>query len=460
MKKLLLELGFFIALGAFVIGCGGGGSSSSGGGNGGNGGNGGTDPVLAAITDMNKLIRGEAAVNATSLAASKDKFITAITAQPNNVDAKTGYALIEAALSAQMLLDLYGPTYTDDDILNLGSPILDLASNMRLNSLGKGANLPQGGFVSPENLIRTLPFIGQTNRLGQAEPLPWVVANTLANSESHIGNAIALLNSIDDAAPASVIGDSSPDSGETSSTATASFGAAERKLLMAILRAWDAQCKMINAYNYSFGSFNAGAQAISSYSTYLNNGSLLLASNYLPASPFLTLKSNSATLLSDAKSQWKLSADNAVSGLNLLKARTTGDNTIEVGSYTTGGIDGTVALMNEYKTYTDGPIGSTEVLLVDGQHSLTVDLSKLFTAPPADLKVFFPNFLPGSIDPDYFLDPDPDTNSGLDLTLGGLIPDEIPIETMIDNRSLTVTSASTTGDVVAFGLNIFTIVEP
>lgn len=404
------------------------------------------------IAGLNSLIR---TTNPTKseLAALVADFETAFTVSlPSDGTLQTAGAIAYAGYAAATIFDIFQPSLTDIEISTLNSPGLSVAQRLRLPNIGKGDIFPANAPVEVNSLIKIVPYLGQTERLTNDSPSPVEVALAFIEARPHIDRALQLLSTVSNSHTQS-IAELNPDGSETLANATAQFGQPEREALRSVLKALRAQIRVLEAYGWDQVGFNPDTEALLAYDgVFLVQGSLT-RTNYTPASPFLTRVTGYTSVLSAAQTDWREAADDGTLALNSYSGRTTGDNLFGVGDYSAGLILSSATEHSEYKTYIDGEVQCPDVLLTDGSNVLAVDLSILFTTPPADLKVFFPTINTFEVQPgEYGIEIDPATS--VNRTWGNIFPDGLPDTALVDRSAIMDTSWKKS-DLVAFGVNVF-----
>lgn len=404
-----------------------------------------------AFTRLNDALRS-GTTNVTTLAALSAEFDALVSASGVAEDARTGSAIVKAALVSERIFALYPTALTDVEISSLNSPLLDTLQKMRLSSIGGGQFLPTAGLIDVNQLLKVIPFLGQLERYDVDGPTPWEIQATLASSRSEIGAAISALSAIPSNAPDTLVADLTPEGAETSLNATAGFGEAERRALLGWLQCLSAQEAILRAYDWRFGTFDPNAAAITTYNTEFTAGDPLPVARYFAGSPFLTKAGVSTTALTAAKTTWKAAGDSAVLGLNAFAGRT-GDHIFATGQVNDSTVVQALANIASYQGYPDGPVSMPSVSLVDGSVPLLIDLSVLFDTPPNDLKVFFPELTTYEADASSY-GIEVDLNSTVDTTWAGIFPDGVDTTTFLE-RGDVVTSTWDRGDVMMFAWDIY-----
>lgn len=453
MARLTLNKLTVLAVAAVaLIGCGGGGGGAAT--TGGGGGGGGT--TLAAALEA--LRAGMRSGNPTlaDLTALKASFDAAVTADPTSADARTGAAIVNAAVASRKILDVYGANVDDATLNNRSFPLIDSAIRLKLPNIASGDYAPTAAPIAVELLPRLVPMMGQPSQENRSDPTIWFLAGVASSAQSEVDLAIASLLAISNSAPATVVGDPSPDGAETSSNATASFGEVERKALLTQLRALRIATGVLDAYRYDLGAFTESSFALTVYGAQFANATPIAPATYAPVGTFLTLKPGGGTLLATVKGQFALVRDNGKSFADAIAARTGGDNIVSSANFSSGLLDALRSELDTFKTFADGPVAVPNFPFLatpaDEFALVRIDLNQLFSAPPADFKVFLPGLEPSSDTVDVgFLGIEP--NPALDRTLGGIFPDGLDSNAYFD-RFTDVDPTWTLGNVLNFGMRI------
>ncbi len=462
-NKPVLPLLFALLFALILWGCGGGGggggtatsggstnSGNNGGGNNGGGNGGGNGTIDAAIADLNTKARLTTVLSISEAAALQTAFQSLVAANPANADALTGLALAEASLAAESGLVAMGGTMTDDEASQLNHPLADLFIRMRLHNIPTGSFAPFDTYADAARLIKLVPMLGYTERFDLGSPTPWAIATNMEAVRTSIANALNALNQISDSAAPTLIADATPEGSETTETATAQFGPPERAALMALLQAASAQIDLLTAYDSSTGTFPESNNAITTYSATFDSGTPITPNEFLPAPPFMDLKTDGAARLLAAEQSWLAATNKGKSALTALLNRASGDTIIPQPSA------GLVAQANQdldaFAAPMQGSVTAQDVLLADNSYTLVINLNQLIHSPPASLRGFVPSLLTTTLDTNIF-GLDTDVNSAIDKTWGGIFPNGLP--DIYVGRSDIIDDSWDNGDFAAFAFRIF-----
>lgn len=441
-----------VLVASILSGCGGGGGGSATTGGGTDGGGSGGNQLDAALNDLNALIR-QTSPSTADLTALRNRFSTLASANPTNVAAQTGLALTSSAVAARRLTDLWADFYPEADLLGLPSPLVNSALRLRLSQTTNGNLAPINAPVPDDLVVGVLPFLGLTGRYSVDDPAPWEVVEVLDAAISDAEVARAALASLGTDPNGLAIYDVTPDIGEDPESATALFAVAERQALRSHLELFQSLATILVAYEFDLGSFDPNRRAKQVYNSAFQDESPLAPADYLPGNPFLTLTTGGASQLSAAGELWRSSALEGLAALATYRNRSGGDYVIASGTLSPGLVQSAEESYARFRDLGEGPVEVPDLQLGNEIVTINLDLSVLFTNPPADLKAFFPTLAPSAPDEfDTFLGINPDIVP--DLTWGGIFPDGLPATVLVD-RSELVDDGWDVGDVLIWAWNLF-----
>lgn len=442
-RVLLPVAGFLLALGLISCGGGGGGGATTSTG----GGTAGDAEVAIALNDLNTQARKAQNVS-TDWAPVKAKFQAILSTSPTNNDAKVGYAISEAAMLCEELMETYGADFNDPNALPDFKPLISGFKTLCAGKLTHGEFGPSFPFLTADELPDLVPFTGLVSS-DTSFPAFWTVIQRLNTFKPRLESAIAALLSVPAGAPATTIADGTPDGGETAANAVAGFGQAERLALLARLQALRAFVGLACLYNVSTGSYPEGTAALVTFAEEFGNSATLSPLQYLPLSPFGELAAD-ATERAAIKDWWLSAGANAKAALEALRNRT-GD-TILAG-LSDGAVDTGKLEYTSFEAAIQGTVNSVNVETPDGPQVISVNLSQFLGAsPPASLRPFFArvNLFQFS-EEEYGVELDPTTT--IDLTWGGVYPNGLPGTTL--EISAIVDSTWRNADLASFGLILY-----
>jgi hypothetical protein len=408
-----------LALSVALAGCGGGGSGS-----------GSSTPLSNAKTQLDSIITGNTPATAANVGNNAAKWQTLYNQQPNDKDYAVGYAISQAALAGETFdTTIGGPTpgfvranaaraikAHQAQLLQFGQ----LLAIWRFPSLaGSGAaSWPQATDFTP---LASGPSLGGSQIQAALAPLD----QSLASVEQ------ALLVPLSDPSYTFTIATPADKSG----TQTLKLGAAEFDTLYMLVATLRGVINPLLAYNLSEPNYN-GSTPISSLESIApeleTNGATITPAQYMAPSPFLTLNPNGATNMATAKTELLAAITHGTSAINEVEARNSSGYLIDPGTFfTEADLNQVKDQLTLYQTYVTGPFTANETN-GDGQVvSTTIDVYAWFTAPPQDLKAFFPTFTVQAVvdsnsstgyDTSLLLSP----SAYPDLTFGGLFPNDFP----------------------------------
>jgi|GEM_PF-4112574 len=442
-RMLLPVAGFLLALGLISCGGGGGGGATTGTG----GGTAGDAEVAIALSDLNTQARKTENVS-SDWAPVRAKFQSILTTTPANNDAKVGYAISEAAMMCEELMETYGAGYNDPNALPDFKPLISGFKALCARKLTQGEFGPTFLYLTADELPDVVPFTGLVSS-DTSFPAFWTLIQRLNTFKPRLESAIAALQSIPANAPATTIADGIPDGSESGANAVAGFGQAERLALLARLQSLRAFVGLACLYNVSTGTYPEGTATLVTFAEEFANSANLSPLQYLPLSPFGDLAADS-TERTAIKDWWLAAGTNAKASLEALRNRS-GDTILEGLNDST--VDTTKLEVTSFEAAIQGTVNSVNVETPDGPQVISVNLSQfLGSSPPASLRPFFArvNLFQFS-EEEYGVELDPTTT--IDLTWGGVYPNGLPGTTL--EISAIVDSTWRNADLASFGLILY-----
>ena len=355
-----------------------------------------------------------------------------------NAQANFGLAITDAALTAQDMVDKYKDSFTEEGAgpMGLKSAVATLQF-MNLPNMVKGTE-PLKGFVDSYTKAATsLNYTTMSEESQMILDIQTDIKNVIRPMLERVGGYLQIVETYGGSSFSFPMGTTSWD-GYT----LVDIG--DVNLFHGALLATRWALAIPASYNLNMGSYNVD---VSPYDRDINHNGLLTPSEYVPASPCLTLTS-SATM-TGAKLDMTTACDKIIAGINATLAETSDNyDLIKWHTPNEGPTQAELLEIKSYVTQLKTSMNSAVTITIDEEDepvSFRIFAGAWNTNPPADLKAMFPtqelvrwrNNWEGEYDYGMI-----DAENGFpDDTFGGIFPDGMPLHT--ESRTVTVYTGGT-----------------
>lgn len=418
-------LGCTILAALVLAGCGGGGGSSSSG--------------PGPHQSLDNITSGKTPPTSGNVGGVANQYKTLYQANPNNPDDATGYAISEAAFAGLQFDNAIGGP-APSVARGSRAAAAHAAAAARLSQFGQAlmiwkvpSLLSSNGSLSWPTATDFLPG-GAVPEVSSSLPTGPQVQAAMAQLDQSLASCETALD-VPLSNPSYTYPIVVQSSTNPSQTQTVLLGQAEFNVLYTIIATLRGVINPFLAYNVSDPGYNLQEGLYTVDPTDMGtNGATIGPSVYMPASPFLTLKSGGAANMHTAQTELNTACTDGVDAINEVEARSNNNlYLLDPGTFVTQNeLNNVKDQITTYQAYLNGN-ATIKVLDGDGNDvSTTIDLNAWFTTPPQDLKAFYPTYhVVTTVDAGSSTGYDTTlTLSGSDfpdLTFGGLFPDGFPL---------------------------------